>query len=67
MKIAIIRRKFTAFGGAENFILRASSGLSQLGINFLLFPSFGSKMPITQKTFIGYKLSHMAYLDSQNY
>ena len=36
MKIAIIRRKFTAFGGAENFILRASSGLSQLGINFFI-------------------------------
>ena len=34
MKIAIIRRKFTPFGGAENFILRTSSGLSSLGINF---------------------------------
>ena len=34
MKIAIIRRKFTPFGGAENFILRASSGLSSLGIKF---------------------------------
>jgi len=34
MKIAIIRRKFTPFGGAENFILRASLGLSSLGIKF---------------------------------
>jgi UDP-glucose:(heptosyl)LPS alpha-1,3-glucosyltransferase len=34
MKIAIIRRKFTPFGGAENFILRTSSGLSSLGIKF---------------------------------
>ena len=32
MKIAIIRRKFTPFGGAENFILRTSSRLSSLGI-----------------------------------
>jgi UDP-glucose:(heptosyl)LPS alpha-1,3-glucosyltransferase len=36
MKIAIIRRKYTPFGGAENFILRASSDLSQLGINFYI-------------------------------
>ena len=34
MKIAIIRRKYTPFGGAENFILRTSSGLSSLGIKF---------------------------------
>jgi hypothetical protein len=34
MKIAIIRRKFTPFGGAENFILRTSLGLSSLGIKF---------------------------------
>lgn len=34
MKIAIIRRKFTPFGGAENFILRMSSGLTSLGIKF---------------------------------
>jgi UDP-glucose:(heptosyl)LPS alpha-1,3-glucosyltransferase len=34
MKIAIIRRKFTPFGGAENFILRMSSGLATLGIKF---------------------------------
>ena len=36
MKIAIIRRKFTPFGGAENFILRTSSGLSALGIKFFI-------------------------------
>jgi glycosyltransferase involved in cell wall biosynthesis len=36
MKIAIIRRKFTPFGGAENFIVRASSGLSSLGIKFFI-------------------------------
>ena len=36
MKIAIIRRKFTPFGGAENFILRASKGLSALGIKFFI-------------------------------
>ena len=34
MKIAIIRKKFTPFGGAENFILRTSSRLSSLGIKF---------------------------------
>ncbi|HBO18352.1 MAG TPA: hypothetical protein DD612_01735, partial [Methylophilaceae bacterium] len=34
MKIAIIRRKFTPFGGAENFILRMSSGMAALGIKF---------------------------------
>ena len=34
MKIAIIRRKFTPFGGAENFILRMSSSLTSLGIQF---------------------------------
>lgn len=34
MKIAIIRRKFTPFGGAENFIHRSSLGLSALGIKF---------------------------------
>jgi UDP-glucose:(heptosyl)LPS alpha-1,3-glucosyltransferase len=34
MEIAIIRRKFTPFGGAENFILRSSLGLSSLGIKF---------------------------------
>jgi UDP-glucose:(heptosyl)LPS alpha-1,3-glucosyltransferase len=43
MKIAIIRRKFTAFGGAENFILRASSGLSQLGINFFIISELWKK------------------------
>ena len=43
MKIAIIRRKFTAFGGAENFILRASSGLSQLGINFFIISELWQK------------------------
>ena len=36
MKIAIIRRKFTPFGGAENFILRTSSSLSTLGIKFFI-------------------------------
>lgn len=34
MEIAIIRRKFTPFGGAENFILRSSLGLNSLGIKF---------------------------------
>ncbi|MFM8490336.1 MAG: hypothetical protein ACKN9X_00145, partial [Candidatus Methylopumilus sp.] len=34
MEIAIIRRKFTPFGGAESFILRSSLGLSSLGIKF---------------------------------
>lgn len=36
MKIAIIRRKFTPFGGAENFILRTSKALSGLGIKFFI-------------------------------
>ena len=40
MKIAIIRRKFTAFGGAENFIQRASSGLSSQGIKFFIISEF---------------------------
>ncbi|QDD10917.1 glycosyltransferase family 4 protein [Candidatus Methylopumilus planktonicus] len=49
MKIAIIRRKFTAFGGAENFILRASSGLSQLGINFFIISELWKRNDNTSK------------------
>jgi glycosyltransferase involved in cell wall biosynthesis len=36
MKIAIVRRKFTPFGGAEIFIQRASSSLSKQGITFFI-------------------------------
>ena len=36
MKIAIIRRKFTPFGGAENFILRTSLSLSELSTKFFI-------------------------------
>ena len=49
MKIAIIRRKFTAFGGAENFILRASFGLSQFGIKFFIISEQWKKNDNTSK------------------
>jgi len=49
MKIAIIRRKFTAFGGAENFILRASFGLSQFGIKFFIISERWKKNSNTSK------------------
>jgi hypothetical protein len=43
ISIAIIRRKFNPFGGAEQFILRTIQGLSTKKINTTIVAEYGSK------------------------